>query len=216
MQFDPTRVALVDKISSDETLLIRGMDPAVSGTFCKEDILSALKGLGLKTEGKKLIVISVIDNTGERWAWAPELQAFGVDPDSIPQDQWPPYVHIPGWDPSKPLGSNEVGDFYWWPFEGLPDNADPKVFLGSPGWDFSGVVNLVLSLCSREKDAIIYFHCMLGADRTGALHTGYLLRGGMDLQEACEIADKATSAGPPNADYIRLRAAYAASLQGKP
>jgi hypothetical protein len=211
MDFVYTRVALVDSNSSN--LLVRGMDPAVSGTFSSQDIIDAVTALGVDPTGKTLVVVNVIDNVGERWAWAPEVTAFGADPDDTPTTDWPPYVNIPNWDPGTPIGSNTVGDLYWWPFEGLPDNTDPTVFLSSPGWDFAGIVDKVIELFQTSTDSLIYFHCMLGADRTGALHTGYLMKAeGMDLDSASKLADGATSAGSPNADYVRLRAAYAASL----
>jgi len=211
MDFDPSRVALVDQNGSN--LLVRGMCPTVSGSFDKEALLSAIRARGVDPGGKRLVVISVIDNTGERWAWAPEVSAFRVDPNSIPQSQWPPYVNRPGWDPGVALGHNAMGAFFWWPFEGLPPATDPTVFLGSPGWDFSGAVAQVESLFQTARGSLIYFHCMLGADRTGALHTGYLMKAkGMSLADASAIADAATSAGAPNGDYIRLRQAYAESL----
>ena len=212
MPFDPTRVALVDQVGSN--LVVRGMDPACDGvTFNTQAVLDAVRAAGADPTGKKLVVLSVIDNVGERWAWSPEVSAFGFDPDDCPTADWPPYVNVPDWDPRTVFSSNELGDLYWWPFEGLPENTDPTVFLTSPGWDFSGVVDQVISLCKNETDALIYFHCMLGADRTGALHSGYLMRAcGLSLIDADKIADTATSAGAPNADYVRLRAAYAATL----
>lgn len=192
------------------------MDPAVSGSFSSTDIFDAVKALGPDPTGMKLVVLSVVDNTGERWAWGPEVSAFGVDPDSIPESQWPPYLNRPGWDPGSVLGSSATGDLYWWPFEGLPANTDPAVFLSTPGWDFSGVVDKVIDLFASETNALIYFHCMLGADRTGALHTGYLMKAkGLNLKNASMLADGATSAGSPNDDYVRLRAAYADTLPKK-
>jgi len=87
------------------------------------------------------------------------------------------------------------------------------VFLSSPGWDFGGVVDKVIELFENSTNALIYFHCMLGADRTGALHSGYLMKAkGMSLKKAANITDNATSAHAPNADYVRLRAAYADTM----
>lgn len=215
MPFDPSRVAVVDRVGSN--ILARGMDPACGGKlFNTAALLSAVENAGADPTGHKLVVIYVIDNVGERWAWSPEVRAFGFDPDDCPASQWPPYLNRPGWDPSKPFATNDLGDLYWWPFEGLPENTDPTVFLTSPGWDFSGLVQKVVDLTLSERDALIYFHCMLGADRTGALHTGYLMNAkGYGLSKAAEIADKSTSARAPNADYARLRAAYAQSHQLK-
>lgn len=218
MKFDTTRVAVVDQ--SRNTLLVRGMAPATSGTFDYDAIGQALIKRGTDIAGKKLIVVCVIDNIGERSVWEPEMQAFGVDPNSIPTSQWPPYLNRPNYQPGKPIGSGQwtsgkfsgVGDMYWWPFEGIPaGEAHPEVYLTNPGWDFSGAVDLIGDLFHTEENAVVYFHCMLGADRTGALHTAYLMHDkGMTLEEASRGADSATSAKGPNADYQRLREAYAA------
>lgn len=221
LKFDPTRVAVVDSHPDRQSTLVRGMSPATSGTFDYDALGRALIKRGVDIAGKRLVVISVIDNVGERWAWAPEVKAFGVDPDQYSATEWPPYVHRRDWDPGLAIGDGQwisgprtgPGDFYWWPFEGLPENTDPKVFLSSPGWDFSGTVDLVASLFAQATKTVVYFHCMLGADRTGALHTAYLMkRKGLSLAAASKVADNATSAKGPNADYQRLREAYAKML----
>lgn len=221
LPFDPTRVAVVDDAPERNATLVRGMDPASTGIFDAKSLLDAFTSKGVQVNGRNLVVVNVIDNTGERWAWGPEMVTFGADTSSYPASQWPPYLNRPGWTPGKPVGDGKWvvgnvvggrGDLYWWPFEGLPAGEDPKVFLTSPGWDFSGVVDLVVQLFQQPK-VVVYFHCMLGADRTGALHTGYLMRAkGMTLAAASKVADTATSAHGPNEDYQRLRAAYAATL----
>lgn len=222
LAFDPTRIAIVDRDNTREVALVRGMNPATSGSFAYEELGLALIRYGLDIASRTLIVINVIDNVGERWAWSPEAEVFGVDPAVYPSSDWPPYVHRSHWDPAQPIGDGQwsvgsrtgPGEFYWWPFEGLPENTDPEVFLKSPGWDFTGAVEFVDSLYRQSRRAVIYFHCMLGADRTGALHTGYLMRArGMSLTGASRVADSVTSAKGPNADYQRLREAYAVSLK---
>jgi hypothetical protein len=220
MDFDPTRVALVDR--SEGNLLIRGMDPAITGAFSYNSIRDALLHREhIDITPYRLLVVNVIDNVGERYVWAPEMVAFGVDPDTFPTTCWPPYLNHPNWKPQAQLGNGRwltdtasgLGNILWWPFEGLPANERPGVYLHSPGWDFSGLVGYLEFLLQNETNTAIYFHCLLGADRTGALHTGYLLKAKQMLfSAACKVADEATSAGPPNADYQRLRAAYAQSL----
>lgn len=222
MDFDFTRVAVVDHLAKRNSTLVRGMSPATGGTFDYEALGFALIRKGIDIAGRRLFVVNVIDNVGERWAWAPEAEAFGVDPNIYPAVQWPPYLHQGAWEPGSAIGDGQwtagvrsgPGEFFWWPFEGLSAGEDPGVFLHAPGWDFSGAVDLVHTLFTSGQNQVVYFHCMLGADRTGALHTGYLMRyQNMTLAEASDVADNATSAHGPNADYVRLREAYWAALK---
>jgi len=193
--------------------------PLVGKDFAYPEIESALS---LDFSADRFVSISFIDNTGERSSWSDELKAFGEDPGNFPADSWPPYVRQPGWDPKKLLGNGHLvygslvrpkSHMIWWPFEGMAPNDDPKVFLHSPGWDFAGVVEYIhgLYLNLKEPATVYYVHCMLGADRTGALHAGLLIRSGVDVEEALKIVASATPAGAPNSDYLRLVRAYAAS-----
>ncbi len=167
----------------------------------------------------KLLDMPIIDNVGERSYWEPEVSSFGVDPNQYPTTYWPPYLQ-PGYDSKALLGTTVKtegfalpGSVIWWPFEGLPAGEDPGVYLGSPGWNYSGFVDYVIEMLHSMSGVAIYVHCMLGADRTGAFHIGYLMRAhGMSLADASAKANTSTSAGPPNGDYERLVAAYAASI----
>ena len=78
MKFDPTRVAVVDRDA--DGVLVRGMDPVVSGAFDYKSLEAALVAVGADPTGKKLVVVNIIDNAGERWAWGPEM------PTPPPQD----------------------------------------------------------------------------------------------------------------------------------
>ncbi len=178
------------------------------------DELGEASGVALR--GYELHDVSLIDCVAERYMLAPEMDAFGLQaPDA---HYWPPYIQR-GWSPAT--GSHGVlrtedgpvpADFYWWPIEGLPEGGDAATFLSSPGWDLSGLVELLTYLMSSQSGPpkAVVIHCTLGADRTGALHTSYLVRKGMLLDDAIREADLSTSAGAPNEDYRRLRAAYAA------
>lgn len=210
--FDPKRAAIVDE--REGHLLIRcNMPIREDGSFAYREIQAAVDRDF--SQYKTFIDISVIDCVGERLSFSLETSAFGIDADkSFPESIWPPYLH--GYNPKKLQGmgylsyeeARRSGGLYWWPFEGVPPNADPKVYLTAPGWDFAGLVDFLIKLHERKDSTnVIIFHCMLGADRTGALHRGYLMRAkGMTLAQASKEADALV--GPPNADYQRLAVAY--------
>lgn len=168
---------------------------------------------------RKFVDVCTIDNVGERGSFASEIRAFGIDPDKFPTSYWPPYLQ-PGYVAKTFRGSDLVtegqtlsGSMVWWPFEGLPAGEAPGVYLGSPGWNFSGLVDYINGLLGTFSNLAIYVHCMLGADRTGAFHIGYLMRThDMDLHDASARANSSTSAGAPRGDYQRLVAAYAQTL----
>jgi len=180
------------------------------------DEIAFATGVDLETYSQ-FISVSLIDNTGERDAWEHEVSAFGVDPDTFPKKEWPPYLHSDDWNPYLKLGTELVtewkqitGSLIWWPIEGLPDKVNPNVFLTSPGWDLRGLIDHITSMLN-EPGTAVYVHCALGADRTGAVHAAWLInQQGLDAKTALDEAAQATSAGAPSADYRRLVAAYAA------
>jgi hypothetical protein len=145
------------------------------------------------------------------------MRAFGVDPAQFPASSWPWWVHHVGGNATlgqylKTEGRVLLGGLTWRPFEGLPQDADPQTFLHAPGWDYVGFVEHVDGLLNTMQNVVLYVHCQLGADRTGAFHIGHLMRQGLTLTEAVTKAGSYTSAGPPNADYMRLVMAYAVEL----
>jgi len=168
---------------------------------------------------KFLIEMPIIDNVGERAQFEPLMRAFGMDPSIFPSAYWPPWLQE-GYEPNELLGTDVTtegnshpGSIVWRPFEGLPAGQDPKEYLHSPIWDFSGFIDNVIHLLQTMKNAAVYVHCQLGADRTGAFHIGYLMKTQkLSLAAASTRANSSTSAGPPNADYQRLVAAYAVEL----
>jgi hypothetical protein len=215
--FIPGRCAHIDTVESN--ILIRGNMPLVDPDlhYAFDEIAAASK---TDLFSRKLVEVPIIDNVGERAQWAAIMTSFGVDPDLFPASYWPTYLQ-PGWAPNAMLGTHLVtgghthpASVLWRPFEGLPVGEDPKLFLGSPGWDFAGFVDHIIELLNTMVDSAIYVHCQLGADRTGAFHIGYLMKSrGMDLKDAMSIAIASTSAGAPNADYLRLVTAYAETLR---
>lgn len=213
--FLPERVQRVDEVAGN--VLIRGPMPLAgeSWHYAYEEIAEAA---GISLQGYDYASVSLIDCVGERDMLEAEFQAFGLE--APPSSYWPPYLRT-DYAPSKPMpGIIETDEsmvpasLYWWPIEGLPEGVNPAECLSYPGWDFSGISDLVHGLMSerRPRPLALYVHCTLGADRTGALHTGYLVKKGVPLDEAIRQADSSTPAGAPNEDYRRLRAAYAASI----
>ncbi|OPZ38855.1 MAG: Dual specificity phosphatase, catalytic domain [Synergistetes bacterium ADurb.BinA166] len=212
--FDPARVALVDAV--DGNYLIRGPVPIRSdGSFAYSEISSAA---GVDVSAGPLVVVSLIDCTGEHRMLADELAAFGL-PDQWGISYWPPYLQ-PGYDSKKLWGSclsehgvHRPASLIWWPIEGLADGQDPEDFLGWPGWNFSGLVDCMAGLLGSRSNVSLYVHCSLGADRTGAAVSGYLMKSkGLTADEALSEASIQTPAGSPSPDYVRLVRAYAASL----
>jgi hypothetical protein len=212
MDFLADRCAKIDTVGGN--VLIRGNIPLIGEDqhFAYDEIAKKSK-----TDLSKyhLIDFCIIDNVGERAFWSKEIAAFGVDPNTFPIDYWPPYFHQ-DYDPKKLLGTQVTtqgktypGSMVWWPFEGLPVDENPQVFLHAPGWNYAGFIDYVIELLKTRTNTAIYVHCMLGADRTGAFHIGYLMKSrGLDVFDATTQAVPTTSAGPPNADYARLVAAY--------
>jgi hypothetical protein len=215
--FIPSRCAHIDTVGTN--VLIRGNMPLIAPDqhYALKEIAEASKVTDLLS--RFFIETPIIDNQGEREQWTSLLRAFAVDPERFPLSFWPPYSQ-PGWEPNALLGMtlttenlSSPGSVLWRPFEGLPANTDPKVYLNTPGWDFSGFIDHIISLMLSRTNTAVYVHCQLGADRTGAFHIGYLMKTkGLSLQDATNEASKTTSAGPPNADYLRLVTAYAATL----
>ena len=212
--FLPDRCALID--TTESNLLVRGNMPLLGSPgdyhYAYEEIQAAAK---VPFDGRRIIEVPIIDNVGEREQFGAIMQSFGVDPAKYPETFWPWWMQS-GYDPNQQHGSilttegtQRPGGVLWRPFEGLPANGNPQVFLKSPGWDYSGFVETIAGLLNSCVDTVIYVHCQLGADRTGAFHIGYLMRTrGLTLEEASKIANNSTSAGPPNEDYQRLVEAY--------
>lgn len=214
--FIPSRCAHIDTVGSN--VLIRGNMPLLGDDlhYAFNEIQEASK---LDLTGMSFIEVPIIDNVGERAQFEPLLRAFGVDPNQYPTGFWP-WWNQKDYDPNSFHGEKLVteglqqpGSLVWRPFEGLPADTDPDIFLGTPGWDYGGFIDNLVDMMALLSDTAVYIHCQLGADRTGAAHIGYLMRGkGLNLADASAVANSSTSAGAPNADYQRLIEAYAATF----
>ena len=217
--FLPERIGVCDRIGKN--VLIRGVEPLIGDDnhFAYNEICQAT---GIDLKQYQLIDVCLIDNVGERWAFAPEMRAFGVDPDKeYPKTYWPPYLQA-GYDPKKLIGRtvttegiSAIGSMVWWPIEGLPNGQNPTVYLEGPGWNLDGLVGYLMDLMAQENVQVaVYVHCMVGSDRTGAAHIGYIMKStGVSLQKAMDAASKITKAPPPRPpDYMNLVQAYAKYL----
>lgn len=219
--FLPDRCAHIDTVGSN--VLIRGNMPLLVSWrgglqerphYALEEIRDASGVSDLLS--RRFIEIPIIDNLGEWQQLEPLLLSFGLDPNDYPDTLWPWWQHA-DYDANALRGTTLTteghsipGALCWRPFEGLPAQTDPTSFL-TKDWDFSGFIDNVIHLTRTLENSAIYVHCQLGADRTGAFHTGYLMRSrGLSLADAGKISNSATSAGEPNADYRRLLEAYSA------
>jgi hypothetical protein len=223
--FDPKRVSEIHLPNfKSPHLMVRGNLPLIDGKFAYREIENTLD---MTFSDDRFLCVSLIDNTGERGSWAEEFEAFQVSTDGYPAANWPPYLHQPDWSPRIPLGNGVLhfgpegqtrskANLVWWPFEGMSeqDTGNPEVFLKSPGWNFGGLVEYLHEIYHDWSipSSVLYLHCMLGADRTGALVAGLMIRSGMDVGTALQIVSQETAAGAPSMDYQRLVRAYARSL----
>ncbi len=216
--FIPSRCAHIDTVGSN--VLIRGNMPLVG-----DDLRYAYDEIQIATEldldSMSFVEVPIIDCVGERQQFSAIMKAFGVDAGrSFPTSFWP-WWNQTGYDPNGFLGGQLItdvvereGTVVWRPFEGLPSDTDPDVFLGAPGWDYNGFIDHLIDMMAVLENTAVYMHCQLGADRTGAAHIGYLMRGkGLNLADASAVANSSTSAGAPNADYQRLVEAYSTFIQ---
>lgn len=215
--FIPGRVAVVDTVGT--SLLIRGAEPLnAQNQFSYAELTRTLPQVNF--HGKTFLDVCLIDNVGERPDWQIEMTSYAQDPATYPMNNWPPYTFQPDWDPAVPLGSTLTypagtvpGSLVWWPIEGFGRFTDPTVYLTSPGWDFSGLVQCLNNLL-KTSDTILYVHCELGSDRTGAAVMGYYMKWkGMSYHQALAAASTgAPEIKQPDQNYLNLAHAYAKTI----
>jgi hypothetical protein len=96
--------------------------------------------------------------------------------------------------------------------------CDPLKLLQSPGFNFIDLVDFLGELLRETepsgKKRLIYFHCILGSDRTGGLHMAYLLNNYVtSFAKAREYAKFPIGLHYPNTASQRLVNAYCHYLQ---
>ena len=217
MWFIPGRCAIVDQTSS--SFLVRGSEPlTASRLFSYLEITRTIPQI--KWHEMSFVDVSLIDNVGERPDWQLEMEAYGQNPALYPATNWPPYHFQPDWEPGAPLGDElnyttgkVPGSLVWWPIEGFDKGEDPTVYLTSPGWDFSGLV-MTLQRLMLDHNTVVYVHCELGTDRTGAAVMGYLMKWkGMTYEQALKAASTgAPEIKTPDQNYQNLAYAYAKTI----
>jgi signal peptidase I len=141
-----------------------------------------------------------------------EMNALGRSLDDIVNGygrKWLPYDDNSDWEPetiyTSTLAEKILGGLVWWPVFGCPskpcDNTDKKynglyteteVALNKMHFiNASAYLRTLLTTSeSSGKKRLIYFHCVTGTDRTGALHITYIMdnNAAMTFKEAIEKA----------------------------
>jgi hypothetical protein len=217
--FDPKRCALVELC--DHTPVWRGNIPINSnGEFAYHEMAVALD----IEPGFSLVDISLIDNIegGERDKWLVELNAYKVPVKDFPGGpNIPPQFNQPKWNPARLLGDGvhlrngtAPGHLCWWQIEGGHDG----IVLGpeKQSYNFIGLIEYMGIL--RQGDGLfLYFHCMNGTDRTGAVAAAYAMRYlGMDLDMAMAFAASVPDAGVMSDPYKQLVKSYSEWLAKNP
>lgn len=210
--FDPARTQLIEKVGT--TQIWRGNIPLnASGEFAYDEISQAL-AFSAPTSFNDL---SLIDNVqgSERPQWMVELEAYGVKASSVfpSGPNIPPQFNQPHWNPARVFGqqiktptSTGPGHLIWWQIEGgsTLDVLGPA----QQSYNFIGLMEYMGTL-RNLPDSILYFHCMNGTDRTGAVVAGYAMKWmGKSLEEAMALANNLPAAGTMSVPYQQLVKAY--------
>jgi uncharacterized protein YifN (PemK superfamily) len=132
-----------------------------------------------------------------------EMNALGRSLDDIVNGygrKWLPYDNDSDWEPeaiyTSTLAEKILGGLVWWPMFACPskpcDNTTKKYdglytetevaldkmhFIGASAY----LRTLLTTADGSGKKRLIYFHCVTGTDRTGALHITYILDNNPDL-----------------------------------
>jgi hypothetical protein len=221
--FDPNRLAIVD--SFNDNLLVRGNFPFVKKDtdnpchpdfpeqehcFALMDFTSKMKEVisDFDIDQYEVIDFSLIDNQGTIDELTAEANAIGLYIEDVNcSNCWFPDNGC-NWDPKEIYQSTSSGnipwELVWWPVYacGNPIPCDlHNTDIGLNTFLFSEASKFLNELLKGSPDSgkkrLIYFHCVQGTDRTGALHIAYLMDNNpqMKFKEALERATNGTRQG---------------------
>ncbi len=210
--FDPGRLAVVDRINGN--LLVRGNLPltANNGTnpcfpgqahcFATAEMDARLKEIepGFDVKNYEVIDVTLIDNQGTRDELTAEANAVGMGLDGIAcGTTWLPFDGC-AWEPGKLYKSANAGNtpwaLVWWPVYACGSRPcnETDTEIGLRKFRFNETSAYLKTLLTTPSDSgrkrLVYFHCVQGTDRTGALHIDYIIDNNPDMtfQEAIERA----------------------------
>ncbi len=198
--FDPGRLAIVDEIGGN--LLVRGNFPMVPNDgaipcytgqehcFAYNEFDTRMKELvpGFDLDEYEIIDVSLIDNRGTRDELIAEMNSLNRGLADIPYgDSWLPFDDNGSWDPKTVYISTNAEKkpwgVVWWPIWACPKDHRPCTtddlvilnrfrFLEAPAY----LKELLTTPAPAPgKKRLVYFHCVQGTDRTGALHINYIM-----------------------------------------
>jgi hypothetical protein len=223
--YDPTKTFLVEKRGTN--VLVRGNMPLKSdSSFAYNELNTRLKELvggNFDLKNNKLVDLSLIDNNpaSERYELQSEFEAYGMSKEDFDKnfafpDTWPPvYRKVDVTKQWETTVDGDKGSIIWYPCEGCSSDDNCKL-VEPPQYDFNGLVEMVDDIMTTQENTVVYFHCMLGHDRTSALHAGYLMRYmGTTLESALNDAPPKGAKGFGDSwlkDYEELVKYYAGVL----
>jgi hypothetical protein len=236
-EFDPNRVAIVDQTAAGNILVRGNLPmvtnsgpdtclPVSQRYFAYNELNRELKkrlGDGFDLNTYETIIMTLIDNESDLNQFTAELQGFGLTPQDIYDAEGcsSPYKPIvdfcSSWVPSTHFGTtlttegaSHVANIIWWPIYAC-GNCSANYLRGLDKYKLIDQPNYLKKLLnetsSSGKPRLIYFHCMQGTDRTGALHALYLMDKdtNLALPTAFEIIEKSTN----SKDILRPACVYA-------
>lgn len=224
-EFDPDRVAIVDSTTAGNILVRGNLPmitnsgpktclPVSQRYFAFDELNNELKkrlGDGFDLNTYEIIVMTLIDNESDLNQFTAELHSFGLMPQDIYDAEGcsTPYKPIvdfcSSWTPSTHFGTtlttegvSHTANIIWWPIyacgscdTNYPRGLDKYKLIDQPTY----LKTLLNGTSPSGKPRLIYFHCMQGTDRTGALHALYLMDRdpNLTLPKAFEITETSTN-----------------------
>jgi hypothetical protein len=236
-EFDPERLAIVDQKAAGNILVRGNLPmitnsgpdtclPVSQRYFAFNELNSELKkrlGDGFDLNAYEIIVMTLIDNESDLNQFTAELQGFGLTPQNIYDAEacsspYKPIVDFcSSWAPSTHFGTtlttegaSHAANIIWWPIYAC-GNCETNYLRGLDKYKLIDQPTYLKTLLNGTslsgKPRLIYFHCMQGTDRTGALHALYMMENdtNLTLPRAFEIIEKATN----SKDILRPACVYA-------